>query len=241
MDTSVEVDGRKIPVRVHVEWRKAMRASIGKRRVNLRIPRGILKTNIDDGLKWVQKWLTDLNEGESGFLNRIAIKEYHSGQLLLVGPRTYTLHISYENRKSHTAKLVLKDIYLRLAVGSSDEQLQKAIKTLLSRVVAKDFFVEIQNRVFYWNDRYFNQNVRGVKLKYTTSNWGSCSLKGNINLSTRLLFAPQRVIDYVIVHELAHLLEHNHSSAFWKIVRDVIPDYKEKEAWLKENKYLCDF
>ena len=70
-------------------------------------------------------------------------------------------------------------------------------------------------------------------MKYNHSNWGSCSSKGNINLSTRLLFAPDDVIDYVIIHELAHRIEMNHSPRFWKLVSDAMPDYKEKEKWLK--------
>jgi len=49
------------------------------------------------------------------------------------------------------------------------------------------------------------------------------------------------VVDYVIVHELAHLIEANHSHRFWKVVSDIMPNYKEKEEWLKENNHLCDF
>ncbi len=241
IDTRINIHGREIPVRVHIEWRNSMRASIGKRRVNLRIPRGVIKTNINKGLEWLEQWLTSLSDEKKGVLDRISIKTYYSGQLLKVGQRFYNLHLSYEKRKSHTARLLEGTIYLRLVEGIPPERMQRAIKTLLSRVVANDFALEIHERVYYWNDRYFNQNVNNIRLKYTTSNWGSCSTKGNVNLSTRLLFAPQDVIDYVIVHELAHFLEHNHSAAFWTIVGDVIPDYKEKEAWLKKNGHLCDF
>jgi len=63
----------------------------------------------------------------------------------------------------------------------------------------------------------------------------------NINLSTRLLFAPPPVIDYVIIHELTHLIEMNHSSKFWNIVKSIMPDYKQKEKWLKKNGKFCDF
>ena len=62
-----------------------------------------------------------------------------------------------------------------------------------------------------------------------------------MNLSTRLLFAPKDVIDYVIIHELAHLYEMNHSKKFWNIVSQVMPNYKEKEKWLSKNGRLCDF
>jgi len=85
------------------------------------------------------------------------------------------------------------------------------------------------------NERHFQQPIDQVRLKYNHSNWGSCSNKGNINLSTRLLFAPPEVIDYVIIHELAHRLEMNHSPRFWKLVADAMPNYREQERWLKEH------
>ncbi|MCB0682671.1 MAG: M48 family metallopeptidase, partial [Saprospiraceae bacterium] len=65
--------------------------------------------------------------------------------------------------------------------------------------------------------------------------------KRNINLSTRLLFAPPKVIDYVIIHELAHLVEMNHSRRFWDLVAAAMPDYEEQEKWLKKFGHRCDF
>lgn len=70
------------------------------------------------------------------------------------------------------------------------------------------------------------------------SRWGSCSSKGNINLNMTLIQAPSSVIDYVIIHELAHLKEMNHSKRFWEIVERFCPDYKQAKIWLKEYRYL---
>ncbi len=69
-------------------------------------------------------------------------------------------------------------------------------------------------------------------LKYR---WGSCTLKGNLNFNWRLIKAPHFVINYVVVHELAHLIELNHSDRFWNIVRVQIPNFKEAKEWLREN------
>lgn len=69
-------------------------------------------------------------------------------------------------------------------------------------------------------------------LKYR---WGSCTLKGNLNFNWRLIKAPHFVINYVVVHELAHLLELNHSDRFWNIVKVQLPNYKEAKEWLREN------
>ena len=76
---------------------------------------------------------------------------------------------------------------------------------------------------------------------FNSSNWGSCSSNKIINLSTRLLFAPPEVIDYVIIHELAHLVEANHSKRFWDLVASKMPNYKEQEQWLKTHGRHLDF
>lgn len=74
-----------------------------------------------------------------------------------------------------------------------------------------------------------------ISINKAKTRWGSCSAKGNINFTYRLLFAPQEAIDYVIVHELAHLKEMNHSKKFWSIVEEILPDYKQRRKLLREH------
>ncbi|MCI8326771.1 MAG: M48 family metallopeptidase [Lachnospiraceae bacterium] len=78
-------------------------------------------------------------------------------------------------------------------------------------------------------------SVNKIYVKDQKTRWGSCSNKGNINLNWRLILAPQEVMEYVIIHELCHLKEMNHSKNFWKLVEDACPDYRERKQWLKEN------
>lgn len=73
-----------------------------------------------------------------------------------------------------------------------------------------------------------------VKINRATTRWGSCSSRGNLNFSWRLIMAGDDVIDYVVVHELAHLLEMNHSPRFWAIVEGILPDYRQRQARLKQ-------
>jgi hypothetical protein len=68
--------------------------------------------------------------------------------------------------------------------------------------------------------------------------WGSCNAKGNIFFSYRLIMAPFAVVDYVVVHELVHIKEKNHSHKFWNSVMNILPDYRKHRQWLKENGYL---
>lgn len=73
-----------------------------------------------------------------------------------------------------------------------------------------------------------------ITIRDQKTRWGSCSQTGNLNFNWRLILAPERVLDYVVVHELAHRREMNHSPAFWKLVEQVMPDYRVQRQWLKE-------
>lgn len=238
----IEVAGKRIPLKVVYEKRSNIRAAIGKKEVILRIPNSpFARVNVKQEIERIKNWLLEVDNKRDGALDRLAIKEYIDGQILEVGERQYQLSIREEDRQTHSARLQEGVIELRIAREDGGANLQQNIKTLLSRVVGNDFLPEITQRVNAINARYFQKPVKSVKLRYNHSRWGSCSTNGNINLSTRLLFAPQSVIDYVIVHELAHMVEMNHSPRFWKVVSDVLPNYKEMEKWLRENSYLCDF
>lgn len=74
-----------------------------------------------------------------------------------------------------------------------------------------------------------------ITIRCQKSRWGSCSGKGNLNFNCLLMLVPEDVLDYVIVHELCHRKEMNHSPKFWKEVARILPDYKKQVLWLKEN------
>ncbi|MBK8555748.1 MAG: M48 family metallopeptidase [Lewinellaceae bacterium] len=237
----IEVKGKEVPVDVVMERRHNTRFSITRRSVTLRLPALQAPSFVQQQLSALETWVTQQVEKKPALLQYFEKKRYQSGDILRVGDRKYWLEIILENRATHTAKLIGDTICLNLSENSSEEHRYKSIKTLLSRVVAGDFLPEITDRVYAINKRSFNRPITNVVLKYNHSNWGSCSAKGNVNLSTRLLFAPPDVQDYVILHELAHLVEMNHSDRFWALVASFMPDYEEKERWLKANGSTCDF
>lgn len=79
-----------------------------------------------------------------------------------------------------------------------------------------------------------------VRINSARSRWGSCNSKGDINFTYRLIFAPEDLIDYVVVHELAHIKEMNHSANFWDIVEDTISDYKTRRKRLRDFQYQLE-
>ncbi len=234
-------DGRQVPVKIYTESRGNVRASIGKKAIILRMPLFMLPHDKEKQMQWFRDWVIQQFEKNKGLEERFFGKGYKDGDTLQVGERSYILKFDLQDKKSHNARLHNGIIHLELSKHDNEAHTQKAIKHLLSRVIAKDYKSDIVRRVNEINNLYFRKEIKSVNLKLNQTNWGSCSSKGNVNLSTRLLFAPEEVIDYVIIHELAHLIEMNHSSRFWKLVEDAMPNYKESELWLKKNDHLCNF
>jgi len=92
-------------------------------------------------------------------------------------------------------------------------------------------------------DRYRGvMDIPSVQTRITSAKyqWGGCSSRDRIAFSWRIVLAPLPMVDYVVVHELAHLRERNHSSNFWKIVEAILPDYRLRRQWLREQGYLLD-
>ena len=104
------------------------------------------------------------------------------------------------------------------------------------RMIAKR---DITNRVLEFS-RQMEITPAAVKINSAKTRWGSCSSRKSLNFSWRLIMADSDVVDYVVVHELAHLLEMNHSQKFWAIVEKVLPDYRQRKQRLRElNKQLA--
>ena len=81
-----------------------------------------------------------------------------------------------------------------------------------------------------------NQLVyRKIGISSARTRWGSCNSRGHLSFSWRLIMAPEKVVTYVVVHELAHLMHHNHSKRFWRFVEKMMPGYKTQRRWLKEH------
>lgn len=90
----------------------------------------------------------------------------------------------------------------------------------------------ILERLAYWNALY-GHTYKRVAIRNQVSRWGSCSTKLNLNFNYRLIFLPQELMDYVIVHELCHLKHFNHGADFWLLIEEKMPKYREHKAELQ--------
>lgn len=109
----------------------------------------------------------------------------------------------------------------------------KRLQTLEKRYrnAARNLF---QNRVTYYHT-FTGGTYTSITIRDQKSRWGSCSSRGTLSFNYRLIFAPPKVLDYVVVHELCHLTHMNHSKDFWSMVEGIMPEYKIYKTWLREH------
>ena len=100
-------------------------------------------------------------------------------------------------------------------------------------------YIKIARDIFTQKTAYFasimHVSYGRISIREQKTRWGSCSSEGNLNYNWRLIFAPEEVLNYIVVHELAHRREMNHSAAFYKIVESILPEYKKAQKWLRDN------
>ena len=133
-------------------------------------------------------------------------------------------------QKTNWIEKHLKEIKIR-------QEQMKQLKPLTEEDIhklAEQALEIITKRVEYYS-KIINVTYGKITIRNQKSRWGSCSGKGNLNFNCLLMLAPSEVLDYVVVHELCHRKEMNHSSRFWAEVEKIIPDYKIHTTWLKEH------
>ncbi|MGC8669630.1 MAG: M48 family metallopeptidase [Candidatus Micrarchaeia archaeon] len=128
----------------------------------------------------------------------------------------------------------IDDTAIRIKVPSGTNL--NTVNRFIIRKLSKKLHPELKNIVEAINAKHFGVQIDRVAFRNNTRLWGSYSIKHrSISINLRLAFAPYRILEYVVVHELAHAKEHSHSRAFWNIVESILPDYKERKEWLAEH------
>lgn len=106
------------------------------------------------------------------------------------------------------------------------------------RMLQKKAAAVLQEKTAYYA-KVLGVTCQRIRIGDQKTFWGSCSSQGRISYNWHLVLMPEKIQDYVVVHELCHLLEMNHSPKFWSFVEEIIPDYRERRKWLKEHGNEC--
>ena len=237
----VEIGSHYVPLKIIKESRKNVRSSIGKDAVYLRMPYWTNKKQQDKLKSWCVMWLKN-KHNKSGVLHGLRKSEIKDGFTINIQEdQQLVVHVQISNRKTGKGQVRGNQIFLSLPSEVVEKDRQDLARKLINNLLSKKYHSDFERRVHELNAEHFQSEVDSVKLRYNYSKWGSCSANNNISLSTRLIFAPGDVVDYVIIHELAHLSEMNHSKRFWKLVEEAMPSYNHHEKWLKDNAWQCDY
>lgn len=198
-------------------------------RVIVRSPMNVEESYIRDVVRNRQEWIA---KKRNMMLAKPPREErvIEDGTILTMFEKDYTIRVvdDAEWGITHSKRIISID---RTVLPDAKQHLPQVIKFL-----AKPHFHNITLDCSIKMGIDFNK----VKVSDASRQWGSCSTLKNINLNWKLAFAPLSVLEYVAVHELAHIKEMNHSRKFWSIVGKYVPDYKEKIKWLKENAHTLE-
>lgn len=210
--------GIRVSLEKGIEVRAPLRAS----------ERSIQKILLDNKGWILQTWQRLLEEEE--YKKAIQYKDgtmlYLFGQLVPIEIRKdISNKLNYDKDKfifSLTEEIIKND--------KKREIICRELYEIFLRNIAKEYLVyrtiELANM--------YNFTVNNIRVKKVKTRWGSCSSKNNINLNLKLIMADKKAIDYVIVHELCHTKELNHSKKFWGLVEKLMPNYKEYQKYLKQ-------
>ena len=153
------------------------------------------------------------------------------------GQRVCLMGVPFEIRFVGGSRFGLKHLGGVVEVRTDERHPRKTEKAsaLVRKRLVEAALPKLRERVERINSEHFGASVSCLRVKDTVSRWGSCSSDGAITLSFRLLFMPEHILDYVIVHELAHTRYRSHGKRFWDLVARVVPDHRERRKWLREN------
>lgn len=160
---------------------------------------------------------------------------YTEGEFFMFLGEKYPL--MFKNDESHkSCKVYLEADFLIYENGIRTEEAIKNHIEKWYRFVAQEM---VEDRIQYYM-KYFNVKPSYIKVKVQKKRWGSCSSKRHLLFNYNLIKAPIEVLDYIVVHEMSHMVHMNHSDRFWDKVSSVMPNYKRHAEWLKENGHLIN-
>ncbi|MFA5866861.1 MAG: SprT family zinc-dependent metalloprotease [Actinomycetota bacterium] len=204
-------------------------------------PRSLMKNKLEemvnDRQDWAEKRLAKL---ATDYCRLKLPKYYAGGELFPYLGQNYLLTVVVSGRSARP-KCVLSDQRFVVEIKQSDDEVQSdLVKKALDKWYRRQAEAEIGQAVERWS-QVIGKAPLSVRIRNQRSRWGSCSRKGSVNFNWRLVMLPPDMLDYVVVHELYHLKQPDHSPRFWSLLEKTVPDFKQKRKRLREYSPYLDF
>ena len=210
--------------------RKTIQLAVERNReVVVRVPYDTSREKIEEIIKKKRLWLYEKRNHKQKYPQVVPKKEFVNGETLLYLGRHYSLSIVYKDIEGVEFD---HRFYISRANQHQAVELFKRwhMTKALEKITPKAEYLARNLGVKY-------NTILISDLKYR---WGSCTAKNNLNFNWKIIKAPAFVIDYIIVHELAHLTESNHGDKFWNIIAVQVPKYIRAKEWLKQNGQILE-
>ncbi len=199
--------------------RLALRLDPKDRVVNLVIPKGVSLNKAHDFMKFHETWI------KKAMMELPAPIPYKDGRIIPILGSDRRIVINYDP-SLQTTEIELSPRRLYVHTNKKDPSVR--IERFL-----KDYSREIITDIAKAKAIILKKKIKSVQIRDTKSRWGSCSADGKLSFSWRLIFAPTLALDYVVAHEVAHLVHLDHSTRFWNLCRDMSVDFVEGEHWMR--------
>jgi predicted metal-dependent hydrolase len=211
--------------------RRSISIEISKGLVTVRAPFFVAKVEIEKFVQSKAQWVQQKCEQQLVQVEKIPERVYETGSLLPYLGISLNLCVA----RGHQSSLLQYDNKLFVMLSSRsrlapEEQARRSVCAWYQQQALRLLTDKTDAMVARLGLKY-----SGVTVKATRSKWGHCTLRGAIQYNWHILLAPEPIVDYLVAHEVSHLVHHNHSAAFWQLVASICPDYKVQRAWLKTN------
>ncbi len=229
---NLAISNNEVPIKViRTDRRKTATIKIVEGDVHVIVPQHLSQKRIEELIQRKANWIRQKLHQQAS-IQPVRPKEYITGEAFSYLDKNYRLKLT----EGDTMGVKLKGGRFMLEVP-------KALHGDARAVYAKDQLARwyrnhALRRFRAKSERYsvmLGSTPKSISVKYFKARWGSCSIHGDITFNWRIIMAPHRIVNYVVVHELAHLKHHDHAPKFWRSVASVIPDYRECREWLKLN------
>lgn len=201
--------------------------------VIIHVPYYITESTIGDILNKKQSWIIKKRNEivkQNETMNRLDYLSYEDRSNLLFKGSLYPLYI-IDDIKLNRPKVTFNGEAFYINGSNFNREEKREVLRNWYREQARIKFLE---RIAFY-EKQIGVSYGTVRIKEQKGCFGSCSSKGNLNFNLRCILAPEEILDYVVVHELCHLKYFNHSEQFWNLVKEILPDYKQRRDWLKEK------